>query len=249
MTDNEAKMLNSERKIALITGGSIRIGKAISEYLLKRGWFVIVHYNKSRQEAGELALKNKNVMEIEHCDFTMPSSIKTFFENLAEKHGRISLLINNASSFINDSIDNITPDTFGHNISVNSVAPLLLTKFFASQGHFNNDVPGYVINLLDHTIKPNSDSFTSYSLSKNILETTTKMMAEEFAPKVLINGIALGMVMRGTRESEKHFEELCKQSLLKRPVAISDLESTIEYIINNRSLTGEIIHLTCGLPQ
>lgn len=249
MTDNEAKMLNNKRKIALITGGSQRIGKVISRALIEEGWQVIIHYHSSQQEALFFAEQNEQIIGIENCDFTQTEIIEKFFETLIAKYGNISLLVNNAACFINDSLNDFSPTTFHKILDVNSVAPFILSKLFAAQEHFNPENPGHIINILDQTIKPNGEAFTGYALSKVLLEHFTKITASKFAPKVLVNAIALGMVMKGTRESNEHFEKLCSKSLLKRPVYLDDLKATIAFIATNQSLAGEVIKLDCGFKK
>ena len=112
------------------------------------------------------------------------------------------------------------------------------------QKHFTISSPGRVINLLDDTLKPNPDLFTSYSLSNSLLEQITAITAKKFAPLVLINGIALGMCLRAEGQSEQHFSQMVANNLLKKSIDPDELSRLIEFLANSHSMTGQIIRLS-----
>jgi len=237
-------MLSNSRKIALVTGGAKRIGKSLCEFLAQEGWHVVIHYNQSRKNAEEFVSSNSSIIGLEQCDFAKQDELSIFAQQIFEKYGKIDLLINNASAFINDDLENLNKDIWNLNLTVNSYAPLLLIKYFAAQKHFSESAPGRVINMLDDTLPLSSEKFTSYTLSNNLLKQITKITAQQFAPLVLINGIALGTTLKSPNQSDQHFENMIAQTLLKRPISIEDLLQMLLLLINSRSMTGQIIKLS-----
>ena len=237
-------MLPHKGKVALVTGGAKRIGKDICEHLIREGWQIIVHYHQSAIEAENFASNNPSVICIEQCDFSNPKNIQPFISNLYSRYGKIDLLVNCASSFINDSLDNMSLSTWEANLSTNGLAPLLLTKYFAEQQGLDQNNQGRVINLLDNTLKPRGDIFTSYSLSNKMLKHITKLTAKHYAPYILINGISLGTTLKGTNQSDKHFNQMVESCLLKKAVTMDDLLALISFLLKSNSMTGQILKLS-----
>ena len=86
----------------------------------------------------------------------------------------------------------------------------------------------------------------SYTLSKSALYTFTKTMAMRLSPNIKVNGIAPGPTIKNKRQSNKHFEQQAKSTLLKKPVGLNDICDTVEFLINNNSITGEVIAVDSG---
>ena len=86
----------------------------------------------------------------------------------------------------------------------------------------------------------------SYTLSKNALYALTKTMAMRLAPNIKVNGIAPGPTIKSKRQSDQHFNKQIKSTLLKKSVRIEDICDTVEFLINNNSITGQIIAVDSG---
>ena len=86
----------------------------------------------------------------------------------------------------------------------------------------------------------------SYTLSKSALYTLTKTMAMRLAPSIKVNGIAPGPIIKSKRQSDKHFNQQIKSTLLKKAVLVKDLCNTVEYLINNDSITGQVVAVDSG---
>ena len=86
----------------------------------------------------------------------------------------------------------------------------------------------------------------SYTLSKSALYTLTKTMAMRLAPSIKVNGIAPGPIIKSKRQSDKHFNKQIKSTLLKKVVLVKDLCDTVEYLINNDSITGQVVAVDSG---
>ena len=86
----------------------------------------------------------------------------------------------------------------------------------------------------------------SYTLSKSALYTLTKTMAMRLSPNIKVNGIAPGPTIKSKRQSAKHFDKQAKSTLLKKPVATQDICDTVEFLIDNNSITGQIVAVDSG---
>ena len=86
----------------------------------------------------------------------------------------------------------------------------------------------------------------SYTLSKSALYTLTKTMAMRLGPNIKVNGIAPGPTIRSKRQSTKHFNKQAESTLLKKPVGTDDICDTVEFLVNNNSITGQVIAVDSG---
>ena len=118
----------------LVTGGSKRIGKAISRKLASENKNVIIHYNKSKKEAVNLCKelsKNNEIISISiHADLNEPKEIIKIFNFLKKKSIIVNCLINNASSFNYDNLSQVTNSSWNKHINPNLYAPIILSKEF-----------------------------------------------------------------------------------------------------------------------
>ena len=86
----------------------------------------------------------------------------------------------------------------------------------------------------------------SYTLSKSALHTLTKTMAMRLSPYIKVNGIAPGPTIKSKRQTTKHFNKQAKSTLLKKPVGPEDICDTVEFLIKNNSITGQVITVDSG---
>ena len=119
-----------------------------------------------------------------------------------------------------------------------------MIKQFAK--HASKKTTSNIINIIDQRIFKLTPLFMSYTLSKSALHTLTKTMAMRLAPNIKVNGIAPGPIIKSKRQSDKHFNKQVKSTLLKKAVRVEDVCDTIEYLINNNSITGQVISVDSG---
>lgn len=233
-------------KTALITGGSKRIGKEMALYLASKGWNIIIHYNTSRNQAEELRqfLKKKYTNQnftIIQTDLSKSKDTEMLIKKAKESSGDFNLLINNASVFEKSYIQETTSELFNKHISTNLKAPFILIRDFVSQIK-----KGIIINMIDTRVASNRSDYAAYSLSKKGLFELTKMAALEFAPDVRINAIAPGAVLPPQEEDNTYLINLAKKIPMKKPVGIQPILNSIDFIIENKQLTGQIIFADGG---
>jgi NAD(P)-dependent dehydrogenase (short-subunit alcohol dehydrogenase family) len=152
-------------------------------------------------------------------------------------------LINNASLFENDKIENFTSDSWGRHLRTNLRTPALLSKIFAKNIKSKNN---NIINIIDQRIFKLTPFFFSYTISKTGLYTLTKTSAMSLAPKVRVNGIAPGPTLKNTRQSDKHFKKQYLATPLKKQVDVMEICNAVDFFIKNRSITGQVIAIDSG---
>ena len=247
------------KKNLLITGGANRIGREIALHFSKKGWNIALHYFKSSSKAKKL----KKIIEPNWSSYTKDeipflwskvALIKADLKNAkqvekiiprAKKQlGTIDCLINNAALFEKDDISNFTIKKWNDHLNTNLLAPTILTQQFAKQ--ISKKTVSNIINIIDQRIFKLTPIFMSYTLSKSALYTLTKTMAMRLAPSIKVNGIAPGPIIKSKRQSDKHFNQQIKSTLLKKVVLVKDLCDTVEYLINNDSITGQVVAVDSG---
>ena len=236
-----------KNKNLLITGGSTRIGKSIALHFAKKGWNIAIHYFSSSNEAKNL----KKIIEKEQvkvvlikADLKKIKQIEKIIPTVRKKLGTIDCLINNAALFEKDDISDFTLKSWNDHININVLAPTVLTKYFAKQCSKKNT--SNIINIIDQIIFKLTPIFMSYTISKTALYTLTKTMAMRLSPNIKVNGIAPGPTIKSKRQSIKHFNKQAKSTLLKKPVGLNDICDTVEFLINNNSVTGEVVAVDSG---
>jgi len=230
----------------IITGGATRIGAAIANKLSGPGVEIVIHYNKSRLSAEKLKKelsKNLTKVYLVKGDLSKETDLNKIVKFCKKKLKYFDCLINNASLFENDKLENFTTDSWGKHLRTNLRAPALLSKEFAKniRGKNNN-----IINIIDQRVFKLTPFFFSYTISKTGLYTMTKTSAISLAPRIRVNGIAPGPTLKNKRQSEKHFKKQYLATPLKRQVNVSEICNAVDFFIKNRSITGQVLAVDSG---
>ncbi len=230
----------------IITGGATRIGAAIANKLSGPGVEIVIHYNKSKLNAEKLKKKlSKNLTKVYLIkgDLSKETDLKKIVKFCKIKLKYFDCLINNASLFENDKLENFTTDSWGKHLRTNLRAPALLSKEFAKniKGENNN-----IINIIDQRVFKLTPFFFSYTISKTGLYTMTKTSAISLAPRIRVNGIAPGPTLKNKRQSEKHFKKQYLATPLKRQVNVSEICNAVDFFIKNKSITGQVLAVDSG---
>ena len=230
----------------IITGGATRIGAAIAEKLSGPRKEIIIHFNKSKLKAEnlkkKLSKKGTKVYLIKG-DLSVEKDVNKIVKFSKSKLKYFDCLINNASLFENDKIENFTTDSWGKHLRTNLRTPALLSKEFAKniRGKNNN-----IINIIDQRVFKLTPHFFSYTISKTGLYTLTKTSAMSLAPNIRVNGIAPGPTIKNKRQSEKHFKRQYMATPLRRQVDVEQICNAVDFFIKNRSITGQVISVDSG---
>jgi len=233
------------RKI-IITGGATRIGAAIAEKLSGPNIEITIHYNKSKSKAESLKKKLQKfgaTVYLINGDLSKERDVKKIIKFSKSKMKFFDCLVNNASLFENDKLENFTSESWENHISTNLKAPALLSKEFSKnvRGKNNN-----IINIIDQRIFKLTPYFFSYTLSKTGLYTLTKTSAMSLSPDIRVNGIAPGPTIKNKRQSEKHFKSQYLATPLKQQVDVNEICNAVDFFIKNSSITGQVLAIDSG---
>ena len=236
-----------KNKNLLITGAATRVGKAIALHFAERGWNIALHYFRSSAKAKEL----KKIIEqhwvkvaLIKADLKNPKQTEKIIPLAKKKLGAINCLVNNAALFEKDDITNFTNKSWNDHLNINLHAPTILTRQFAKQAP--KKTVSNIINIIDQRIFNLTPFFMSYTISKSGLQTLTKTMAMRLGPNIKVNAIAPGPTIKSKRQTDKHFRNQVRSTLLKKTVRSEDICDTVEFLINNNSVTGQIIAVDSG---
>ena len=235
-----------EANKVIITGGATRIGAAIAKKLSGPGVEIVIHYNKSKSNAEKLKKelsKNLTKVYLVKGDLSKEADVNKIVKFAKSKLKYFNCLINNASIFENDKLDNFTTNSWGRHLRTNLRTPALLSKEFAKniRGKKNN-----IINIIDQRVFKLTPYFFSYTISKTGLYTLTKTSAMSLAPNIRVNGIAPGPTLKNKRQSEKHFRKQYLSTPLKKQVKVQEICNAVDFLIKNGSITGQVIAVDSG---
>ena len=233
------------RKI-IITGAATRIGAAIAKKLSGPKIEIVIHYNKSKSKAERLKKelsKDGTIVYLIKADLGKEKEVQKLIKLSKSKLKYFDCLINNASLFENDKLENFTVKSWDIHLNANLKAPALLSRGFANyiKGKNNN-----IINIIDQRVFKLTPYFFSYTLSKTGLYTLTKTSAMSLAPNIRVNGIAPGPTIKNKRQSEKHFKKQYLATPLRRKVDVEQICNAVDFFIKNRSITGQVLAMDSG---
>ena len=232
---------------ALVTGAARRIGRAIALDLARQGWDVAVHYHRSEDEAlrvvAEIEGLGRRAIAL-RADLTDEAQVVRLLPDAVSALGPLTLLVNNASAFEMDRIDDATRESWDQHLETNLRAPLVLTQAFARQLPAGRH--GNIVNLLDPRVWKPTPYFLSYTVAKMGLWTLTRTCALALAPSIRVNGIGPGPTLPSTRQTEEQFRRQCEAMPLKRGTTPAEICDAMRYILAAPSMTGQMIALDGG---
>jgi len=235
-----------ERPLALVTGGAVRVGRAISLRLARAGYDLIVHYRSSAGPAEELAdaLRNMGVEAgLHQADLSDPQQITGLAEFVAGRGLGLDLLVNSASMFAEGSLLEITAEDWDAAMAINARAPFLLVNALAKE---LKAVRGSVVNIIDLSAWQPWLQYPHHSVTKAALLQLTRVQARALAPDVRVNAVAPGAVLLPEGTSDEEVERLRSKAVLKRLGSPGDVADAVAYLANAEFVTGEVLRIDGG---
>jgi glucose 1-dehydrogenase len=231
---------------ALITGGAIRIGRALAEICADLGYRLVIHYGSSHQAAVEFSqlLSDRG---IDHClvqtNLAEPDAACQLFEAIPERFKPVDLLINSAAVFPEDddlfSLEQHWPSV----MSINAKTPISLIHQLVQQSLAS---PLHVVNVIDARLEQAQSQHLVYRWSKAVLKQATLDLAKTLAPQVRVNAIALGAILPPPGKGEDHLQRLAQQIPLQRTGDLEQVKQALAYLVRQPFVTGEILRLDGG---
>jgi NAD(P)-dependent dehydrogenase (short-subunit alcohol dehydrogenase family) len=231
----------------LITGAAQRIGRALALAFAADGWQVGLHCRASRREADQLAEeigKNGGTAAVLPADLADADQVAGLVPSCAAALGSPTCLVNNASTFVFDTIGSLDPKVWDMQMAVNVKAPVFLAKAFAAA--LLDGASGNVINIVDQRVWKPTPNFFSYAASKMALWSVTRTLAQALAPRVRVNAIGPGPVLKSAHQTDEEFRRQCEATILGRGTTPDEIADAIRYILAAPAMTGQMIALDGG---
>ena len=193
MITSASDSARGEPHVALVTGAADRIGAAIARRLAAAGWAVLVHFRASAEKAEAVAAGIRAAggqAATLQADLADRSQRARLIADAAAPFGPLTLLVNNASLFERDAATDLDEVLWDAHFAIHAEAPAFLARDFAAQ--LPAGVQGNIVNIIDERVLDLSPAFFSYTLSKSVLWTMTRTLAQSLAPRIRVNAIGPG---------------------------------------------------------
>ncbi len=234
-------------RTAVVTGGGVRVGRAICVALAQAGADVYIHYNSSAD--GAVATRNEilaagGTAAIGSADLSDPHSGITLIADAQAALGPVSILVNSASGFPTDSIATFTLESLRKAMSVGLESPVMLTKAMAEA--LPPELDGAVVNITDARTATPYKEHLSYTLVKGGLDTFTRVAALDLAPTIRVNAVALGVILPPADKTDAYATKLALELPLERVGGAQVVADAVVFLCRNDFITGEIVRVDGG---
>jgi NAD(P)-dependent dehydrogenase (short-subunit alcohol dehydrogenase family) len=224
-------------RTAIVTGAGKRVGREIAAALIADGWTVVGQVHHASDQLPSSGTKVVADLEDAECAEAIFAA--------AEALPPVRLLVNNAARFAWDGFGEFDPREFAAHMAVNVRAPALLIERFASLQNASED--SLVVNLLDSKLAAPNPDYLSYTLSKEALAGLTGLAARALAPQgIRVNGIAPGLMLRSSGQTEENFKAMHANNPLRRGVEAADVIDAIRYLVGAPCVTGQVLVIDAG---
>ena len=237
-------------RVALVTGGAHRVGRSIALALAREGAHVAITYHASADEA------QQTVAEIEacrvgglavHCDQSDPVQVAAVFDAVRVQWGRLNILVNSAAIMQQKPFLDITPQDWDATIGVNLTGPFLFSqhagRMMLAQSARGG---GVIINIADGAGLTPWARYVHHSVSKAGVIMLTRAAALALAPKVRVNAIAPGPVIKPEGWMDEQWDKLQPATPLDRLGSPQDVVEAVLYLIRAEFVTGHVLVVDGG---
>lgn len=237
-------MQNSQR-VALVTGGATRLGRAMSLALAGAGYDLVIGYRSSGDEAQEVERLIENMARsctLVQADLETAQGADRLV-SAAQTVGRLDVLVNSAATFRAMSLADVDADEWDSVMNVNLRAAHLMVRGAADMLRATR---GCVVNITDLSAFQAWAEYPHHSVSKAALAHLTRVQAKSYAPEIRVNGIAPGAVLAPDDWSEERWNQIAERASLQRTGSPDDVVGALLYLIEAEFVTGHIIPVDGG---
>jgi len=238
-------MKSLENRVVLVTGGARRLGKVTALHLASLGMNVVIHCHRSRDEAEETAeevFRLGRRAAVVEGDLGDIDALGAMFSQCVDTLGPISALVNSASIFEPGNVLAFSCADLERNMRINAMAPLVLSRLFAAQ----EQMAAVIVNILDSHVGEYDAPHVPYHLSKRALDSLTRMLAVELAPRIRVNAVAPGLILPPENAPENYGLLRQKELPLRRQGAPDDVAKAVAFLLESEFITGQTIFVDGG---
>nr|AIA15972.1 short chain dehydrogenase [uncultured bacterium] len=227
----------NDRRVALVTGGAKRVGRAIVQRLVAGGFDVCITYHHTEPDLAELGAAQSICVDL--ADAKSLDAVESAF-----RWDRLDLLVNNASAYEQSTLADVTLEHVRKMMAVHVESPLRLCQLFEKRLRASH---GHIVNMIDLLAERPWPKYLAYCASKAALANLTLNLARTLAPEVTVNGIAPGVVAWPDDYPEDERLKYLKRVPLARPGTPQDVANLVHFLATEGSyITGQIIRLDGG---
>jgi len=230
---------------ALVTGAPRRIGRALAHRAAALGFSVAIHHRSGADEAESLRAEIEAAggrAAVLAADLADDDALAGLVPAAAAAVGPLTLLVNNASLFQDDSAGSLTPASWDAHMAANLRAPVLLAQAFAAQAPEGS----LIVNILDQRVWRPTPQYFSYAVSKGALWHATRMLAQALAPRIRVNGVGPGPTLPSIHQQPGEFEAEARRVPLQRRATPEEIADALAYLVDAPSVTGQMIAVDAG---
>ena len=240
-------------KVAVVTGGSRGIGRAIALELAKEGYFVVVNYNGSQERAQEVIKQIEGFggsATLVQCDVSDFQACEEFIKNVVSEYKTIDVLVNNAGITKDGLLMRMSEEDFDKVIDINLKGTFNCVRF--ASRYMMKQRQGRIINISSVVGVAGNAGQTNYAASKAGIIGLTKSAARELASRnITVNAVAPGFIE--TEMTDVLSEEIKEKSAAQIPLGKfgrpEDIASTVAFLASEKAgyITGQVIHVDGGM--
>lgn len=229
---------------AIVTGGAIRIGRAMALHLARKGFNIALLYHGS-DKAGEETIREALLHGVQCRGFSGDlrnlTEAESFIDKVRQDFDDVELLINSAANFIQENIEQTQLETLVDTLQLNLMAPYLLMREYKRKIN-----KGLIVNVLDERVARTVPTFAAYSVSKVALKHLTELAAVEWGESVRVNGIAPGLILPPQGGASDYLEKAAKRVPTHTHGSLDDLLKALDYLMENSFVNGDTLFVDGG---
>ena len=234
------------QNVAIVTGASRGIGRAIAKSLANKDYIVIANYNESEKEAIELKNEFNNI-DIFKADVSKRDEVKNLVEYTLNKYGKIDVLVNNAGIDNEKLFQDITDEDWQNVINTNLYSVFCVTQEVVNNMIYNKS--GCIINISSIWGQIGASCECIYSASKAGIDGITKSLAKELGPSnIRVNSIAPGFIDTDMNKKYKTSEinDIKNETPLQKIGRPEDIAKCVNWLVEDEFTTGQVISINGG---
>lgn len=233
-----------EGQVAIVTGGAVRIGRAIGRALAGAGCGVVVHYRSSAREAAD-AVREFHSLGVPawrvRAELSREAGCRALMRSARDVAGRLDILVNSAAVFHKDALKDVSEAKLLVEFRANLFAPVLLTRYFAAAAR-----RGRIVNVLDRRIASHDPTCIPYLLSKKALAAFTEVAALALAPRFTVNGVAPGPILPPPGKGRSYLKDQAGPVPLGGTFTPDDVAASVLMLLRSPRVTGQIVYVDGG---